>query len=63
MSRGLGDVYKRQVKKTGASPNYQRLLSALDRLTALVNKSSGLTNKDLAKLTDTINNICAKWND
>ena len=51
------------VKKTGASPNYQRLLSALDRLTALVNKSSGLTNKDLAKLTDTINNICAKWND
>ena len=51
------------VKKTGAAPNYQRLLSALDRLTALVNKSSGLTNKDLAKLTDTINNICAKWND
>lgn len=51
------------VKKQGVSPNYQRLLSALDRLTALVNKSSGLTNKDLAKLTDTINNVCAKWDD
>lgn len=48
-------------KKSGVSPNYQRLLTSLDRLTALVNKSSGLTNKDLAKLTDTINNICIKW--
>ena len=48
-------------KKTGISPNYQRLLNSLERLTALVGRSSGLTNKDLAKLTDTINNLCAKW--
>lgn len=48
-------------KKAGVSPNYQRLLNSLERLTALINRSSGLTNKDLAKMTDTINNLCAKW--
>lgn len=43
------------------STAYSRLTAALDRLTKLVNQSSGLTNKELAKMTDTLNNICSKW--
>ena len=51
-------------KKTkGYSPSYQRLVASLERLTALVNRSSGLTNKELAKMTDTLNNLCSKWED
>jgi metallo-beta-lactamase family protein len=48
-------------KTTSYSPSYQRLCASLDRLTAIVKASKGLTNKDLAKLTDTINNLCSKW--
>ena len=52
------------VKKTGgSSPSYQRLCASLERLSALVKRSSGLNNKDMAKLTDTINNLCTKWED
>lgn len=49
--------------KTGGSVSvgYQRLCASLDRLSAIVRASKGLTNKDLARLTDTINNLCAKW--
>lgn len=43
------------------STAYNRLTSALERLTRLINKSSGLTNKELAKMTDTLNNLCSKW--
>lgn len=43
------------------STAYQRLTAALDRLTRLINQSSGLTNKELAKMTDTLNNLCNKW--
>lgn len=49
------------VKKIIPSTSYQRLCASLDRLSALVKQSKGLTNKDLAKLTDSINNLCAKW--
>lgn len=48
-------------KSKGYSPSYQRLVASLERLTALVNRSSGLTNKELAKMTDTLNNLCSKW--
>lgn len=49
------------VKKVIPSTSYQRLCASLDRLAALVKQSKGLTNKDLAKLTDSINNLCTKW--
>ncbi|MBR1740143.1 MAG: MBL fold metallo-hydrolase [Ruminococcus sp.] len=49
------------VRKTAPSTGYQRLCASLDRLSKLVTASKGLTNKDLAKLTDSINNLCAKW--
>lgn len=48
-------------KKTKPNTAYQRLLASLDRLSAVVKSSKGLTNKDLSKLTDTINNLCSKW--
>ncbi|MBP1534425.1 MAG: MBL fold metallo-hydrolase, partial [Ruminococcus sp.] len=51
------------VRKIIPSTGYQRLCASLDRLSALVAQSKGLTNKDLAKLTDSINNLCAKWED
>lgn len=40
---------------------YSRLLAALDRLSSLIRKSKGRTNKDLARLTDRLNDICDKW--
>ena len=49
------------VRKAAPSTGYQRLCASLDRLAALVGASKGLTNKDLAKLTDSINNLCSKW--
>lgn len=47
--------------KSQPNTSYQRLVASLDRLTALVQSSKGLTNKELGKLTDTINNLCSKW--
>lgn len=48
-------------KKERLSTTYQRLTASLDRLSALVSSSRGLTNKELSKLTDSINNLCSKW--
>ena len=43
------------------STAYQRLVASLDRLTAIVQSSKGLTNKELGKMADTIANLCTKW--
>lgn len=43
------------------STPYVRLKAASDRLRAIINQSSGLSNKELAAMADTINNLCAKW--
>jgi len=40
---------------------YARLLAAANRLLALVHKSDGLANKDMAKFADQINTVCKKW--
>ncbi len=40
---------------------YQRLLATLDRLTKLIRQSEGRANKDLAKFTDQINDLCNKF--
>ncbi len=54
-------------KKTSDNENignnsvYARLLSALDRLTKLIRGAQGRANKDLARLTDRINDICDKF--
>lgn len=59
----LEAVPKPIVRKSGSKANtvYQRLLAVLERLTKLIRQSEGRTNKDLAKLTDQINEICNKF--
>lgn len=47
--------------KEHESTPYVRLKAAADRLQQLVRQSSGLSNKELAAMTDTINNLCTKW--
>lgn len=44
-----------------ASGVYARLLAAGQRLMALIGRSDGLANKDMAKFADQINSICDKW--
>lgn len=44
-----------------ANTIYQRLLAALERLTNLIRNSEGRTNKDLARLTDQIQELCNKF--
>lgn len=48
-------------KAKPASGVYARLLAAGQRLMALITKSDGLANKDMAKFADQINSICDKW--
>lgn len=50
-------------KARDGKPNtvYQRLLAALDRLTRLVRSGEGRTNKELARLADSINDMCNKF--
>jgi len=43
------------------SAAFARLLAAGQRLLSVINKNSGLANKDMAKFTDQINSICDKW--
>ncbi len=52
---------ERKSAPKGGSPVYQRLLAVLDRLTKLIGRSTGRTNKDIAKLTDQLTEICNKW--
>lgn len=51
------------IKKTTrpASGVYARLVAAGQRLVALIGRSDGLANKDMAKFADQINSICDKW--
>lgn len=40
---------------------YEKLVAAGQRLMAIIIKSQGMSNKDVIKLTDQINNLCEKW--
>lgn len=51
-------VKKKAKPATGV---YARLLAAGQRLMALISRSDGLANKDMAKFADQINSICDKW--
>ncbi|MGN0593475.1 MAG: MBL fold metallo-hydrolase RNA specificity domain-containing protein [Ruminococcus sp.] len=44
-----------------ASATYDRLKVALDRISALVQSSRGLSNKELARMADQLTELCAKW--
>ena len=51
-------VLKKKAKP--ASGAFARLLAAGQRLLAIIQRSDGLANKDMAKFTDQINAICDK---
>ncbi len=44
-----------------SSATYDRLKVALDRVTALIQSSRGLSNKELAKMADQLTELCTKW--
>ena len=44
-----------------SSATYDRLKVALDRVSAIVQSSRGLSNKELAKMADQLTELCAKW--
>ncbi len=48
-------------KAKPASGVFARLLAAGQRLMALIGRSDGLANKDMAKFADQINSLCDKW--
>lgn len=49
------------VRTERESTPYLRLKASVERLQKLVAAASGLSNKELAQMTDTLNNLCAKW--
>jgi hypothetical protein len=60
----LEAIPKPIAKKSGtakANTVYQRLLAVLERLTKIVKSAEGRTNKELARLTDQITEICNKF--
>ena len=56
-------VVKETLKPSTARKNslYEKLLSALGRLSVIVKNMRGRTNKDVSRLTDQINQLCEKW--
>ena len=55
---------KRVAKKVAhkkRSAMFERLLAAGERLLAMIKRSEGRANKDMAKLCDQINSLCDKW--
>lgn len=60
----LGNQVKKDKKASAVRRKnsvYERLLAAGRRLMAIIEKSRGGANKDLAKLTGQIEDLCAKW--
>jgi len=58
-----GNVVRLQknIGRVRANEAYQRLLTALKRLTRLVESMKGASNKELARLTDQISALCEKF--
>lgn len=54
-------VQKKNAAKKRAGDMFQRLMTAGQRLIAVIRKNEGLSNKDVAKFTDQINTLCDKW--
>ena len=52
---------KRKKKIVSFSEAFQRLLAAGQRLMSIIQKNSGLSNKDMAKFTSQVNDLSDKW--
>ena len=55
-------LVKKKTKDQTPSGVYARLVAAGQRLLAIIKRSEGMANKDLAKFADQINSLCDKWN-
>ena len=56
-------VVKETVSQSAArkASLYDKLVAAGKRLTAIIIKSKGMSNKNVIKFTDQINQLCDKW--
>lgn len=59
--RTEGIRIQKKAKQAKASGVYERLLAAGQRLLTVIRHNEGGANKDLAKFTSQINNLCDKW--
>lgn len=60
-SRRLVEKKEKKALRAGSGV-FDRLAAAGERLAAIIRKSQGMANKDLAKFADQINALCDKWN-
>ena len=58
---GIRIPKKRGGGESRAAAVFARLMAAAQRLTAVAKRCEGMSNKDIAKLTDQINAVCDKW--
>ncbi|MGP1612704.1 MAG: MBL fold metallo-hydrolase RNA specificity domain-containing protein, partial [Catonella sp.] len=54
-------LIKKEVKSAKHKAEYEKLLSAGQRLLDIINASSGLANRDMNKFAEQIETICNKW--
>ena len=54
-------INKEASKRRTSSGIFDKLVMAGRRLMSIIDRSKGLTNKDLAKFTSQINDLCSKW--
>ena len=54
---------KKNLANKRAKTVYERLIAAGFRMQKLIESVKGMSNKDIAKLTSQINNLCEKWED
>ncbi|MEG0961379.1 MAG: MBL fold metallo-hydrolase [Lachnospiraceae bacterium] len=61
-AQGSREVIQKKSKDERVVSNvFARLVSVGERLMAIIRKSEGRPNKDLAKMADRLNSICDKW--
>ncbi len=61
IGRGKAEERKDRGRNKRSADTYRRLESAAERLLAMVHRSRGLANKDMARLADQITSLCDKW--
>lgn len=61
IKEGIPERVKKEEKKHRATGVYANLLAAGQRLMAVIKRSEGGANKDLAKFTSQIQTLCDKW--
>ena len=61
IKEGIPQRIVEKAKKRRANGIYDNLVSAGNRLMAVIKRNEGGTNKDLARFTSQIQSLCDKW--